>query len=564
MCHGVSKSGSPTPRDMTSFDCATMSKNRRIPLLGSLATCGATLERASPILAEAYPVYYAVEMLAPGEDLYRDAQVEALHRRSLEAREPDGVLLGGDERVRAHVGSAVEGVEDFGGVVAVVVCVAFAPHHLRAKGAQLVLEALGAGDAGKRAACLAVEPRKRELLAAPHVLQGARRVAALDDLRRLVQPAHFLAHGAHVAAAFRKKDYVGPLDVPRGLAKDAARQHVAVPERVCRVDEHDLDRVLQALVLEAVVEDERVAAEPLDGVAPRLHAVAVDDYGNAGEVRSEHVRLVAACRGIKEHMTAVGDDKRRLHYLREHAPVPRRLLAPVAAREDGNLAPFRGERAREQLRDGRLAGAARGDIADRDYLYAEREPAQDARLVEEVPYRDGSGEEPAQEPQEAQQQPHPRRMAEIGARLLDKPHEPVLETLEPALPRLAHGELPERIARGGPKRAKIDEEAEAEVVLVDAAVYALVFLLVGEREPEAEAVGAQVYPCADFGKLSLVEVPHDERREGKRVAHIVFEADLAELLPRMVEHVLAHKLGGVRHDGIVPDAVVAAVVVDMP
>ena len=39
MCHGVSKSGSPTPSDTMSFDCATMSKNLRMPLFGRSATC---------------------------------------------------------------------------------------------------------------------------------------------------------------------------------------------------------------------------------------------------------------------------------------------------------------------------------------------------------------------------------------------------------------------------------------------------------------------------------------------------------------------------------------------
>ena len=50
MCQGVSKSGSPTPRDTMSFDCATMSKNFLIPLFGNSATCGATLD-FKPILS---------------------------------------------------------------------------------------------------------------------------------------------------------------------------------------------------------------------------------------------------------------------------------------------------------------------------------------------------------------------------------------------------------------------------------------------------------------------------------------------------------------------------------
>src|SRR5574344_1664550 len=42
MCHGVWKSGSPMPREITSLRPATMSKKSRMPDLGRLRTCGAT------------------------------------------------------------------------------------------------------------------------------------------------------------------------------------------------------------------------------------------------------------------------------------------------------------------------------------------------------------------------------------------------------------------------------------------------------------------------------------------------------------------------------------------
>src|SRR5688500_19298346 len=44
MCQGVTKSGSPTPSEMTSwpFIFATSSKKSRMPLLGSVDTCPAT------------------------------------------------------------------------------------------------------------------------------------------------------------------------------------------------------------------------------------------------------------------------------------------------------------------------------------------------------------------------------------------------------------------------------------------------------------------------------------------------------------------------------------------
>ena len=126
------------------------------------------------------------EVLRARRDLDVHAQVVARHGRGLEAREAHGVLLGRDQRVGVEVGRLVEREDDFGGIVAVVVGVALAPDHARAELAKGILEALRNGDAGERGERLALQPVERQLLAAPHVLQETRRVAALDDLGGLV------------------------------------------------------------------------------------------------------------------------------------------------------------------------------------------------------------------------------------------------------------------------------------------------------------------------------------------------------------------------------------------
>src|SRR4030095_13127895 len=56
MCHGVTKSGSPTPSEMTSwpFILATSSKKSRIPLFGSVDTCPAT-HRFGSVLMMRWP-----------------------------------------------------------------------------------------------------------------------------------------------------------------------------------------------------------------------------------------------------------------------------------------------------------------------------------------------------------------------------------------------------------------------------------------------------------------------------------------------------------------------------
>ena len=89
---------------------------------------------------EADPIDDRVEAFGSGKDFDCNAQVEAFYRRRLEAREADGVLLRRDERIRPHVGRAVEGVENLGRRIAVMVGVSLAPNDLRAKPPEGVLE----------------------------------------------------------------------------------------------------------------------------------------------------------------------------------------------------------------------------------------------------------------------------------------------------------------------------------------------------------------------------------------------------------------------------------------
>src|SRR4051812_5894809 len=57
MCQGVTKSGSPTPSEITSwpFILATSSKKSRMPLLGSVDTCPATHFFGSVLMALGFP-----------------------------------------------------------------------------------------------------------------------------------------------------------------------------------------------------------------------------------------------------------------------------------------------------------------------------------------------------------------------------------------------------------------------------------------------------------------------------------------------------------------------------
>ena len=165
-----------------------------------------------------------------------------------------------------------------------VVRISFAPHHLRSKMTERILEPLRRSDARESTDGLAAKPVQGKLLPAPDVLQHPGRMIAFDDLSGGVVPADLLLDRRDIALALREEDDVGATDVPGRFAEDPSRQQIAVAERIRRIDKHHLDRVLQLLILETVIKDQGVATEPLHRVTARLYAVAVDDDRDTRQV----------------------------------------------------------------------------------------------------------------------------------------------------------------------------------------------------------------------------------------------------------------------------------------
>ena len=294
-----------------------------------------------------------------------------------------------------------------------MVGVAFAPDDLRTEMAKRIFKALRRGDAGKCADGLVPQPVEGKFLSAPDILHHLRRVIALDDLGRGVIAADLLLDGGDVAAALREKDDVGPFEIPHRLAQDAPRQQVAVAERIGRVDQHDFNRMLQLLILEPVVQDERVATKTVDGITPGLHPVTVDDNGDTRQIRGKHVRLVAAGGGIQENTAPVRHDQGLFNHLREQALPPRRLLAPVTAGENRHLAPLGRQRAREDFGHGCLARAAGRHIADRDDLCPKGIAAEKAGAVEKIADADNHQEQIAETLENMQKQVDAERLVQV-------------------------------------------------------------------------------------------------------------------------------------------------------
>ena len=226
-------------------------------------------------------------------------------------------------------------------------------------------------------------------LAGEQVLEVARAVGALDDLGHRVVAADAVDQVVvRGAVALGDEDVAGPPEVARRFAQRAAGQQRVGAERRLAVDQHDVDRVAEAQVLHAVVEDQGVGAEFADREQAALDAVLVDDHGDLVEVAGEHVGLVAGVFRVEQRPVAGADQLGHLvggHRLAVAAAQPLlrlgELAALVAAAEHGDPAAAVAQGAGEQLDHRGLAGAADGEVADADHLGAEVALADDPVAV---------------------------------------------------------------------------------------------------------------------------------------------------------------------------------------
>ncbi len=78
-------------------------------------------------------------------------------------------------------------------------------------------------------------------------------MAALHNFRFRIILANLPRHFGCIAPTLRKKDNIRPLQMAAGLAQNAAREHITIAEGIGRVHKHHLYRMLQALILKAVI-----------------------------------------------------------------------------------------------------------------------------------------------------------------------------------------------------------------------------------------------------------------------------------------------------------------------
>ncbi|MCG3148560.1 MAG: hypothetical protein PCFJNLEI_02004 [Verrucomicrobiae bacterium] len=283
--------------------------------------------------------------------------------------------------------------------VAVVVGVAFAVDDVGAEAAEAFFKTFGYGDAGEGGDVEVLENFQVMTFAGKDVLDVEGVVGAFDDFGFVVELADGFAEFVRAElAGFGDEDVAGTFEVVDRFAEGAAGEEEMIAERVVAVNETDVEPAFEAEVLEPVVEEEGVAAEPGDGVAAGLYSVFVHEDDDVLEVGGEHVGFVAGLFAVEEEGLAVGDNFGwNFVFLKsdfgDDALPERAGDAFVAAGEDGNAAAGLLEGTGEDFYDRGFAGAADGEVTDADDLAAEGVVPEDAVAPEEMPELDDEFEE---------------------------------------------------------------------------------------------------------------------------------------------------------------------------
>ena len=192
-----------------------------------------------------------------------------------------------------------------------MVGVATGQDDLGAEFRELGFEALGLGDATEAGHPAALKQLESSPFTGEDILEVQRVMDALDDPRTRVQLGDPLAQRGGLAVALGQEDDAGPSQVRRRLPQGATRQQVLVAEGLLTIDEHHVGAASGEFpILEAVIEQQGVAAEVLHRIAPRLDPVFVDQHHHVAQVRGEHVGFVAGRLGIEQEGMPVGDDPR--------------------------------------------------------------------------------------------------------------------------------------------------------------------------------------------------------------------------------------------------------------
>lgn len=207
----------------------------------------------------------------------------------------NGIFFGRDEHGGTERGGFIDEVGDFRGRKTMMIGEMVAAENGGPEVFEGGIEAGGGGNASNRENVSRAERGERKGFAGESVAEKARDVVALHQSSLGIEGMNLLSEGGGIASAnLGDANKAGAAEVAKRLSEDATGEDVAVAEGIAAIHEDEVHPVAEALVLEAVIEDESVAAKRSNGIAAAVHAVLIDKDHDPLEVVGKHERFIAA------------------------------------------------------------------------------------------------------------------------------------------------------------------------------------------------------------------------------------------------------------------------------
>ena len=274
-----------------------------------------------------------------------------------------------------------------------------ADFHVGAQGAQGVFKTFRTCDAAEARHPFPPEGLQRKAFPREHIFQIPGAVVAHDDVRHgIVLPDGGDQLILWLSAAFGQNDVTGARQTAPGFPQGAAREHGSGAKGRAAIHQHDIQFMRQFQILHAVVQQQGVAPQVLNGEDAGLDAVFIHQHRHAVQIFGEHERFISGMQGAQVARFPVAGDFGKI--FRQPAvlvsPFLRliQLCAFVAACQDGYFTAAEGEGAGQQFHHRGFSGSSHGDVAHADHQHSQPGLPGDAGMKQIQPCQNHQPEQP--------------------------------------------------------------------------------------------------------------------------------------------------------------------------
>ena len=163
----------------------------------------------------------------------------------------------------------------------------------------------------------------------------------------------------------------------RRFPKGPPGKETAVPERACRIDQQDIEVSEKRPVLIAVIEDQAVGAETLDGGLPGEKPFRSRQNGDSRKGAGDQDRFISRLLPSQQQTVPVGDDI--------HGGLG---TAAVTSAQDGRPTAMSLQQRGDQNDGGGLPGSAYGEVSYADHGTCELPLPENSQVIETVSQKD--------------------------------------------------------------------------------------------------------------------------------------------------------------------------------